>query len=70
MLQAHLEDSSKKYARDIKSYPEPAIMLGNDRQIADVGRFCCDPYESCILSVDPTFFLGGVTPTIYRHLFL
>ena len=72
MLQAHLEDMDKKYARDIKTYPEPAILLANDRQVNDLARFCCDPFEFCVLTVNPTFCLGDfdVTPTSYHHLLL
>ena len=57
LLQAHLEDMDKKYAWDIKTYPEPAILLANDHQVNDLARFCCDPFEFCVLTVDPTFFL-------------
>lgn len=72
MLQAHLEDTNKKFARDIKAYPEPAILLASDHQLNDVSRFCCDPFDYCVLTVDPTFSLGDfdVTPTTYRHLLL
>ena len=72
MLQAHLEDTNAKFARDIKAYPEPAIILANERQLNDVARFCCNPFEFSVLTVDPTFSLGDfdVTPTTYRHLLL
>ena len=70
MLRAQLED--KKFARDIKTFPEPAIVLASDQQLMDLVRFCSDPFESCILTVDPTFCLGAfdVTPITYRHLLL
>lgn len=70
MLQAHLD--SDKFARNIKAHPEPAIVLATDRQLADLARFCCDLFEFCVLTVDPTFCLGDfdVTPTTYRHLLL
>ena len=72
MLQAHLEDMDKKYSQDIKTYPEPGIMLANDRQVNGLARFCCDPFKFCVLTVDPTFCLGDfdVTPTSYHHLLL
>ena len=72
MLQAHLEDTDKKFARDIKAYPEPAVILANECQLSDVARFCCNPFEFSILTVDPTFSLGDfdVTPTTYHHLLL
>ena len=72
MLQAHLENTDKKFARDIKAYPEPAILLASECQLHDVSRFCCDRFEYCVLTVDPTFSLGNfdVTLTTYRHLLL
>ena len=72
MLQAHLEHKDQKFIRDIKTYPEPAIVLATDQQLFDVQRFCCDPQQFSILTVDPTFSLGDfdVTPTTYRHLML
>lgn len=47
-------------------------LLASDRQLTDLSRFCCDPFESCVLTVDPTFCLGqfDVTPITYRHLLL
>ena len=72
MLQAHLENTDKKFACDIKAYPEPAILLASECQLHDVSRFCCDRFEYCVLTVDPTFSLGNfdVTLTTYRHLLL
>ena len=31
MLQAHLEEGSKKFIKDVKAYPEPAIVLASTR---------------------------------------
>ena len=72
MLQAHLEEGSKKFIRDVKAYPEPAIVLASEQQLLDLERFCCDSSHYSILTVDPTFSLGDfdVTPTTYRHLLL
>ena len=72
MLKAHLEDGKKKFIRDVKAYPEPAIFLASEQQLLDLERFCCDSSNSSILTVDPTFSLGDfdVTPTTYRHLLL
>lgn len=46
MLQAHLEDTDKKFACAIKAYPEPAIVLASERQLNDFARFCCNPVDS------------------------
>ena len=72
MLQAHLEEGNEKFIRDVKAYPEPAIVLASEQQLFDLDRFCCNAAQFSILTVDPTFSLGDfdVTPTTYRHLLL
>jgi len=72
MLQAHLEDKDKKFIRDVKVFPEPAVVLATDQQLFDIEHFCCNPTKFSILTVDPTFTLGDfdVTPTTYRNLLL
>ena len=68
--------SSRRYGQEIhqghQTYPEPAILLANDRQVNDLARLCCDPFEFCVLTVDHTFCLDDfdVTPTLYHHLLL
>ena len=71
MLQTHLEDSGKRFIRDIKAFPDPAIVLAMEQQLIDLERFCCNPSAFSVLTVDPTFSLGDfdVTPTTYRHLY-
>ena len=60
------------YVRDIKSSPDPAIIIASDRQLDDLVRFCASPagVETCIMTIDPTFCLGEFecTPVTYRHL--
>ena len=60
--------------RDIKTTPDPAIVLAYNHQLDDLVRFCATPagIDSSILSIDPTFCLGDFecTPTTYRHLLL
>ena len=72
MLQAHLEDVGKQFIRDIKAFPDPAILLATEQQLLDLERFCCNTSSFSVLTVDPTFSLGDfdVTPTTYRHLLL
>lgn len=72
MVQAHLESGEDKFVRDVKAFPEPAIVVATTQQLQDVARFCTSPVESCVLTVDPTFCLGDfdVTPTTYRNLLL
>lgn len=72
MLIAHMEDKCGKFIRDVKTYPEPAIVVATEQQLFDLQRFCCNQRRFSILTVDPTFSLGDfdVTPTTYRHLLL
>ena len=72
MLQAHLEDVGKRFIRDIKAFPDPAIILATEQQLLDLERFCCNESAFSVLTVDPTFSLSDfdVTPTTYHHLLL
>ena len=72
MQRAYSEDPGSKFIRSIRAAPDPAIVLAEDHQIADLVRFCTSSIEFGILTVDPTFSLGqfDVTPITYRHLLL
>ena len=72
MQRAYSEDPGSKFIRSIRAAPDPAIVLAEDHQIADLVRFCTSSTEFGILTVDPTFSLGhfDVTPITYRHLLL
>lgn len=69
MQKAKAEDT---YVRDIKTSPDPAIVIASDGQLDDLVRFCAPPVgiESCVMTVDPTFSLGEFecTPVTYRQL--
>ena len=64
--------ANNSYVRDIKTSPDPAIVIASDGQLDDLVRFCAPlaGVESCVMTVDPTFNLGEFecTPTTYRHL--
>ena len=72
MQRAFMEDTSKQFVREMKTLREPAIVVGLDRQLDDLVRFCTEKEKFGILSVDPTFSLGvfNVTVVSYRHLLL
>lgn len=72
MQRAHTEDPASKVLCDIKTAPEPAIMLAVDQQLHDLVHFSTSTSEFCIITIDPTFTLGDfdVTPITYRHLLL
>ena len=48
------------------------IVIALDGQLDDLVRFCASSagIETCIMTVDPTFYLGEFecTPITYRHL--
>ena len=69
MQRAHAEDLSSQFIRSIRA-TDPAIVIADDIQIADMVRFCTSNIEFGILTIDPTFCLGkfDVTPITYRHL--
>jgi len=47
MLRAHLEGGREKFIRDVKAYPELAIVLACDQQLRDLERFCF-PHGICL----------------------
>ena len=71
MQQAKVGDP---FVHDIKTSPDPAIVLANEVQLNDLLCFCATPVglENAMLTVDPTFCLGDFefTPITYRHLLL
>jgi len=48
------------------------VFLADDRQLADLGRFCTNPQRFGVLGVDTVFNCGNfyATPTTYPHLLL
>ena len=72
MQRAHTQDPNAMFVRDVKTAPEPAIVLANDCQLQDLVRFCTSSFEFAVLTVDPTFSLGAFDVTLisYRHLLL
>ncbi len=69
MQSAKEKDRMGSFVRETRPSPEPAFVLGRDRQLDDLVRFCAASENFSILTVDPTFNLGDfdVTPTTYRH---
>ena len=64
--------TSDSCVRDIKSSPDPAIIITSDGQLDDLVQFCASSagVENYIMTVDPTFCLGTFecTPITYRQL--
>ena len=62
-------DPQSRFVRIVCNTPEPMSVLAFDWTLEDLERFCTDPQEHVVLSVDPTFNLGSfhVTVTTYQH---
>ena len=67
-FQARNQDTA--FIRDVTVGAEPFCILGTNRQLNDIKRFCCNPTKFRPMTVDPTFDLGpyNVTPISYQHL--
>jgi len=69
ILQCKTSQGSDRFVQDVTCAPEPMAVFGNDQQLLDLERFCCDPFKFSILGIDPIFNLGefSMTPMVYRH---
>jgi len=72
MEQCKAAQKTDLFVQDVTCAPEPMAILCNEQQLVDIQRFCCNPFNFCILGIDPTYNLGefSVTPMVYRHLLL
>ena len=63
-------DPKTAFVRDVRVGAEPFCVVGTNRQLDDLKRFCCNPVEYRPLTEDPTFGFGpyNVTPISYQHL--
>ena len=63
-------DPKTAFVRDVRVGAEPFCVVGTNRQLDDLKRFCCNPVEYRPLTEDPTFDFGpyNVTPISYQHL--
>jgi hypothetical protein len=60
MQRAHTQDPVHKFVREVKTAPEPAIVLAEDQQLKDLVRFCTSPFDFSIVTIDPIFSLGSL----------
>ena len=60
MEQCKCAEQNDKFVQDVTCAPEPMAVLSNQQQFNDLERFCCNPFEFCILGIDPTFNLGDL----------
>ena len=63
-------DPKTAFVRDVRVGAEPFCVVGTNRQLNDLKRFCCNPLEYRPLTVDPTFDFGpyNVAPISYQYL--
>ena len=63
-------DPKTAFVRDVRVGAEPFCVVGTNRQLDDLKRFCCNPVEYRPLTEDPTFGFGpyNVTLISYQHL--
>ena len=69
MEQCKNAEKGDRFVQDVVCAPESMAVLATEQQLIDMERFCCDPYQFSIFSVDPTFNLGkfSVTPTVFKN---
>lgn len=68
--QARSRDTA--FIRDVRVGAEPLCVLGSQRQLNDLQRFCCNLQEFKPLTVDPTCNIGkfNITLISYQNLLL
>ena len=56
----------------VEASPSLNIVIGYDHMFQDIGRFCTDVRNHCVLSIDTTFGCGDfyITPLCYQNLIL
>ncbi|CAC5383196.1 unnamed protein product [Mytilus coruscus] len=66
------EKNMSQFVRDVRTAPEFSMFLGSDRQLTEIGKFCAQNKNFCVLGVDTTFNIGNyyVTVSVYRHQML
>ena len=72
LLECKRQGDNATFIRTGKLAPEPSCVFATNRQLHDIARFCCDPFQYSPLTIDPTFNLGpyNVTIVTYKHLIL
>ena len=58
-----------RFLQFVQGASQPLAFLADERQLKEVERFCTNPSDPAILSVDTACNCGAfyVTPTTYRH---
>ena len=63
-------DPKNTFVPDVRVGAEPFCVVGTNRQLDDLKRFCCNPVVYQPSTLDPTFDFGpyNVKPISYQHL--
>ena len=63
-------DPETAFINDVRVGTEPFGVMGTNRQLNDMKRFCCNLLEYWPLTIDPVIDFGScnVTPISYQHL--
>lgn len=69
---AQARNRDTAFIRDVRVGAEPLCVLGSQRQLNDLQRFCCNLQEFKPLTVDPTCNIGkfNITPISYQNMLL
>ena len=67
MYKAYIEDGENCFAREVRMFKEPAVIVAFDRQLSDMVKFCWDEDVFGIVTIDPTFLLGDFDVTIFKY---
>ena len=66
----NLQKSNSHFIHELKLFPEHAVIMALDFQLAELEAFCTDPQYHCVLGIDAIFNLGpfNLTVTTYKQL--
>lgn len=67
LLEYKRQGDNATFIRTVKLAPEPSCVLATNRQLHDLARFYCDPYQYSPVTVDPTINLGPYNTTIVTY---
>ena len=57
MQRCKKEDESGQFIRDVRTAPEPAMILVTDAQLLDMVKFCTHEGEFCVVTIEPTWVI-------------
>ena len=67
MEQSKIYESGDKFVHVVIAISEPMRILATDQQLADLVHFSTNYNYFCVLSIDPTFYLGDFNVTCIAY---